>query len=254
MPAHHIVPLSSKNHASLTYRTLNDYSFATSKTTVPLLTFEVPSAAECYPIIFADEKSAVPYALLGLGDKNIFVDDQGHWKAPYLPLLIANYPFSIIEARFTADSEGKRRETEYAVGIDEDAAQFHASDGEPLFDSDGKVTETLTRIRNALLAQYRRHNAVSQDLSELRKVLITRSVTVQYNGVTKNVGGLRCVDQEKIFAMPNEILGKWVKSGMIEMVYAHWRSMRNLRRLLEDPSCPEGNKKESNYAQPLTGN
>ena len=89
MPVSPVV-LNRKTHARLTWKALEDYSFAAGMTVVPLLVFEVPGAARCFPIIFANPRNAMPYALLGLGGRNIFVDAQGRWTAPCLPLMLSN--------------------------------------------------------------------------------------------------------------------------------------------------------------------
>ncbi|MBO4301012.1 MAG: SapC family protein [Desulfovibrio sp.] len=250
MPTSNIVPLSKKKHASLTYAPLANYAFTADRNSIPLLPFEVSAASRFFPVIFPDSRNAVPHALLGLGDVNIFVDDEGNWKAPYLPLMVSNYPFSLIQAHFKddSDSDSDARKSELAIGIEENAPHFHQPDGLPLFGKDGESTETLKRIENALLAQYKRQEAMTQALAELtlHGTLKERVVTVLFDGLEKNVGGLRCADQEKVMSLPEATLGHWVKNGLMEMLYAHWQSLRNLRLLLEDASCPSaGERKET---------
>ncbi|MCR5814000.1 MAG: SapC family protein [Desulfovibrio sp.] len=245
MDKQNITVLSGKKHLFLTYSPLDDFSFFAKQSAVPLLPFELPQAALCFPIIFPDKRNAMPHALLGLGGVNVFVDDQGQWKAPYLPLLISNYPFSIVKASFSEKSEnGEDQSPGYAIGIEENAPHFHQENGQRLFDDNGGPTETLARIENALATQYRRQSTMNKIMAELieQDCLRERMVTVHYNGMDKNVGGLRCADSEKVFSLPDETLGHWVKNGLMELLYAHWQSMRHLRLLLEDPSCPQSAK------------
>ena len=237
------VPLNSKQHAKLSYSPQTDYSFTAEQTIVPLMNFEVIRAAECFPVIFPDAKSVVPYAMLGLGNRNIFVDDKGHWNAPYLPLMIANHPFALIEAHFTEASDKK---SEIAIGIAEDAPHFTQDNGQRLFKEKGEATETLQHIREALMAQFRRHESLQPSLEELVSFTCLKESVLEVTcaGKTKSVGGLRCVDRKVIMSLPESTLGHLVQTGVMGILYAHWNSLRHLQRLLEDPSCPESVKNQ----------
>ena len=243
MPKTPFVPLSAQRHADLMYAALHDYSFTANQNAVPLLAFEVPQAAECFPVIFPDSKSVVPYALLGLGGKNVFVDNNGHWKASYLPIMIANHPFALIEAHFTEASDKK---SEIAIGIAEDAPHFTQDNGQRLFKEKGEATETLQHIREALMAQFRRHESLQPSLEELVSFTCLKESVLEVTcaGKTKSVGGLRCVDRKVIMSLPESTLGHLVQTGVMGILYAHWNSLRHLLRLLEDPSCPESLKNQ----------
>ena len=237
-----IIPLSKKAHAALTFKALDDCSFAASMTTMPLLPFEVPDAARCFPVIFPDARNAVPHALLGLGDRNVFVDTKGRWTASYLPLMAANHPFSLIEARFSEGADDEAEKSEIALAIEEDAPHFHQKDGLPLYGPDGEPTELLRGVMNAMASQYRRHRACEKALAELalHGALRERVLGVRRgNGKERRVGGLRCADRAAIMALPEATLVQWVKNGLMEMLFAHWHSLRHLQTLLDDPSCPE---------------
>lgn len=103
------VVLDKNSHAALTFASVEDYSFTATMSSIPLLAFEVVQAAACFAIIFPEPDSATPHALLGLGEKNIFVNARGRWLAPYLPLLAANYPFSVARAMRPAFRHGPAR-------------------------------------------------------------------------------------------------------------------------------------------------
>ena len=74
------VPLDRKKHASLIFRSLEDYSFTASMNMIPLLASEVADASRCFPVVFPLPGSPIPHALLGLGPTNIFLDG-GRWTA-----------------------------------------------------------------------------------------------------------------------------------------------------------------------------
>lgn len=231
-----IIPLDKKKHAGLTFRPLEEYGFASALSAMPLLMFETAEAARCFPIVFAPGASATPHALLGLGGKNIFVDEQGRWTASYLPLMAANHPFSLLAARTPEQPDAP----EVILALEEDAPHFRQQDGQPLYDENGEPTELLRRISTALGNQHQRFKESEKPLAELALsgVLSERAVTVRSGGSSRAVSGLRVADRDKVMALPDTTLARWAKNGVLEMLFAHWRSMRNLQRLLDDPSCP----------------
>ena len=231
-----IVPLSKSDHAKLTFTAVPDFSFAAALTTMPLMGFEVPPAARCFAIAFAPSGAATPHALLGLGDKNIFVDENNRWTAPYLPLFAANHPFSLVAVPPAED--GSKRQP--LLAIDENAPHFASPDGQPLYTPAGEPTETLTKILETLADQHQAFELGVQPLTELALsgVLVDGHVVVGQGEKARSVSGLRIADRKKVMALPEVTLGKWVKTGIMEMLYAHWASMSNLQVLLDHPSCP----------------
>ena len=251
MPVSPVV-LNIKTHARLTWKALEDYSFAAGMTVVPLLVFEVPGAARCFPIIFANPRNAMPYALLGLGGRNIFVDAQGRWTAPCLPLMLSNYPFSLAEIH-QQDGEDAIEKRELAVAIVEDAPHFHQPDGVRLYDGKGKPTQLLRHVTTVMGNQYRHYADSRKSLEELNLTgaLRERVAGVRTGGGERAVGGLRVADREAVMSLPDVTLGKWARDGVLEMLFAHWESMRHLGKLLDDPSCPKGKENGAGEEVPV---
>lgn len=239
-----IVPLSKEKHASLTFTPLADYSFTAERNSVPLLPIELDQASRCFPIFFPDLKRPVPYALLGLGKKNVFLNPDGSWGAPYLPLVFANYPFSLIMATFKDESDTDERKPEVALAIDEDAPHFREKGGKPLFDENKEPTELLKSIKGAIIAQYSSYQTMRKALAKLtlHDPFSTDPISVRYKGKSTSIGGIRTVSRKKISSLPDSTLGQWVKSGLMEFLYAHWHSLLNFSALLDDPSCPQAMK------------
>lgn len=232
----HIVPLDKKRHADLSFKPLEDYRFTSSLTALPLLAFEVVDAARCFPIVFAPGASAAPHALLGLGDANMFVDGEGRWTASYLPLYAANHPFSLLPVRGPEQPDAP----EVILAIEEDAPHFRQADGQPLYGPDGEPTALLNRISATLGNQHRRFQESAQSLAELALsgVLGERVVTVRSGDTARAVKGLRVADRDRVMALSDAMLARWARNGLLEMLFAHWQSLRCLNTLLGDPSRP----------------
>ena len=228
-----IIPLSNKQHAKLTYAPVTDFSFTRNQNSIPLLNFEIVRAARCFPVIFPDKNNPVAHAVLGLGSTNCYVDAKGNWTASYLPLMIANHPFSLIQAHFTQPTDDK--EYELGLGIEEDAPQFHQKKGKLLFTDRGTETPVLYNIKKSLAEQYKRHIMYAPVLRALveQDVLEERTIAVEHGRTTKKVGGLRCASKEKVLTLDDSTLSSWVRSGLMEMLFAHWQSLSHLGYLLE---------------------
>lgn len=225
-----IVPLDRAAHRQLTFASVEDYSFAAGINLVPLLAFEAVEAARCFPLVFPADRSPNPHALLGLGSDNLFVDGQGRWTAAYLPLTLANHPFSLIAPR------SRQEETpEVILAFEEDAPHFRQSDGAPLYEPDGEPAEHLRLISSTLGAQYLLHKELEPSLYELHLsgVLSERPVTITVQGRVTAVNGLRTADRGLVMGLPDEVLARWARNGLLELLYAHWRSLRRLGPLLE---------------------
>lgn len=232
-----IVTLSKSKHAALAYTAVQDYSFAAEVNVIPLLMQEAERAADCFAIIFPRKDSAMPFALTGLGEKNIFVDARGRWTAPYMPLTTANYPFSLANAQLK--DQGDRHEL--LLAIDENAPHFLKKKGQqPLYDADGQPSPFLKATLDRLGRQYQMYRSSRQAVSELQLsgVLRERTVVVRVDGQDRPVAGLRVADREKVMALPDATLARWAKNGILEMLFAHWHSLRHLDVLLRDSSCP----------------
>lgn len=225
-----IVPLDRKKHAALTFAPLNNYAFTSEMNMVPLLAFEAGQAARCFPIAFPVAGSAIPHALLGLGKNNIFLDAKGRWKAPYTPLSVANHPFALIGVRGPKNPDTP----EVVLAIDEAAPHFHQKKGEPLYEQNGEPTEHLRRITMTLGVQNKRHQNSVPALKELEssQVLMEKPITIRTQKGERVIQGIRIADREAVMALPDETLARWTRNGLMEMVQAHWWSLRHLATLL----------------------
>ena len=103
--------------------------------------------------------------------------------------------------------------------------------------------EFLQRITATLGNQHQRHRDSEQALAELglSGVLAEQNVTIRADGKARAVSGLRVAGRDKVMALPDATLSRWARNGLLEILFAHWRSMRHLQALLDDPSCPAPN-------------
>ena len=90
-----VVPLAIEKHKNMRLKPVADYGFAASQTMCPITAVEFSRVAPRYPIVFLkdDVGDMGAFALLAVPDsKNLFVDENGSWRASYVPASIRRYP------------------------------------------------------------------------------------------------------------------------------------------------------------------
>lgn len=197
------------------------------------------TAAECmqaacdYPVVFikaGDDGQGgadfAPIAVFGLGPGENLYLEQGRWRGANLPALMSTYPFCI------ARSDAER----FAVCLD--VAYEGLSDGgagERLFDDAGKPTEFASRVQaelERLEAQIQGTRQVSRRLADLGLLVEKRFDATLPDGRKLSVDGFFMVDEDKVKALPDATLLELQRSGLMNMIQAHWVSLNQMRRLL----------------------
>lgn len=224
-----LLPLHNKLHADLTFTPSEDFSFAAESTASPVLYHEMNRASAVYPLVFMKGKD-VPQAVLGLYGHNAFVQKNGTWNAPYIPLFYTNYPFRLAR---TAMKDGVLREV---VGIETDAPHFASPDGTPLYTKDGKQSEMLKKISDAFGAQSKilsTTRALTQQILDAG-VIEDKILTLEVDGKKISVQGFCFANQEKVNDLPKETQLSWSVNGVYGLLKAHWKSLKNFDVLMKD--------------------
>src|SRR5690606_27784606 len=123
-----VIPLNFAEHRDLKVLETNDYSYAYGEVLAPIVLDELADIAREYPIVFPDNGSGLPAALLGLEvGKNAYLTDDGHWQATYIPSHIRRYPFAFTKA--PGDAEINR----FIIVFEANAPHFRDSNGHSVF-------------------------------------------------------------------------------------------------------------------------
>lgn len=229
-----VVALDRELHKSLRIKPAEDLNFTENATVLPIVIGEFGDVARQSPIAFlrTDDKALLPVALVGLpGGKNLYLNAEGKWNAPYIPAFIRRYPFVFAETG----------EDQLTLCVDRDFEGFNEEEGESLFDEGG---EPGALIKSALdmLGEFQRQNALTQSFTkrlEEADVLMeaTASATLD-DGRNFSLEGLLVVDESKLRKIPEATLGAWFASGELGLIYAHLLSLGNLLELLRRQPAP----------------
>ncbi|MFQ5661319.1 MAG: SapC family protein [Gammaproteobacteria bacterium] len=226
-----VVPLNKEQHGKLYLEPVEGYDFAAGTNSLYIAAVEFAKAAREYPVVFGSgaEDTVFPVALLGLkNNHNLFVNDRGEWVADYIPAYARRYPFILASPDGSSD--------QFTVCVDEGYAGFNtAKEGQPLFDKKGEQTRIL-RQAVEFLQDYQNHvqltTAFCKNLKELELLEPMQANIEMRDGEKLAIGGFQCVSRDKLMALAPGELADLVKSGQMELIYAHLLSLNNVTALI----------------------
>jgi hypothetical protein len=226
--------LDSKLHRHKKLKVLSDFSITRQMHAVFLSATEFPQASLDLPIIFittsdktADGKPVVsPVVLLGVTPgENLRLDGE-RWDARYLPAFIRRFPFLTAGVQ-GSDSPG--------VFVDVGYAGFSDTEGEALFDDQGKPTAFLQGALDFLQRfdeEQRRTRAFCDRLVELDLLKEMAAEAEMPAGGNVKIEGFLAVDEDKLNKLPDAVVLELHRSGMLMLVHTHLVSLSNIRDLV----------------------
>lgn len=169
----------------------------------------------------------MPVAILGARqDENLYLIDDGGWRAKYMPAFIRRYPFV-----FSPSADGKTSTLcvdEAYVGVN-----FQGR-GQALFSEDGAQTPYVDNVLKFLQeygAQFLRTQAFCKKLRELD---LLESIQAQFTlgtGEKMSLSGFQVVSRDRLKALPAETLHQLAATNALELIYLHLQSMRNFNEV-----------------------
>ncbi len=220
--------LKHDEHANLKILETNDYSYAREVLLAPIVVSEIANVAREFPIVFPENETRLPCALMGLeAGHNAYVGEDGRWLANYIPAHVRRYPFILAHLEKTDASEER-----FVIAFDPQAPQLNTSNGHAIFAQGGELSEHMQR-RMKLLEHIQRSMPLTRRLVEAidaAGLLAERVITLSRDGKpTHQIKGMRVIDEEKLNALPHEAFAALRDQGALPLVYAHllsWASFR----------------------------
>jgi hypothetical protein len=219
--------LTPDEHSNLGLsRVERPYDFVRQIQAVPVAVTELASVQKQMPIVFSSVENPTLLAVLGIGKRNLFVDDQGQWlPGCYVPAHIRAHPFAL--ARGSGDN--------LAVVIDRGAASISDRPEIPFFE--GGVLSERVRARIDLSSQLRHDQrqtaAFCKRLKEL-ELLTPQQLTLANDAgeAKEDLTSLVAVDVARLKDLDKDELHSLHSAGWLAAVYAHVFSAENWTRLL----------------------
>lgn len=222
--------VTTQRHRNWSLKKNNDFTFSKHVNAVPLTAVEFGPASAEYAIVFMGTPGAyMPTVILGMRDRqNLYLNEDGSWRAKYLPAFIRRYPFV-----FASDEGGKR----FTLCVDEAFAGCNqAGLGERLFDAEGTRTQYLDGVLNFLQqyqGQFELSQAFCKKLHDLDVLEPMQAQVTLSTGEKLALAGFMAVNRDRLKKLSADTLADLVRSNEMELIYLHLLSIRNLSLLAE---------------------
>ena len=228
------VALDSTPHRHLKLQLpVTDWGVAKDLNAIFVAAAEFGDICREFPIVFVkagteeDGTDAIaPIAVLGLTlGENLYVSGE-RWRAQYLPVILRQYPFCI--ARLDAER--------FAICVDMAFKGVGAEGGQPVFTEDGQPGELLKSMKEqleVLEGEIQRTRLVGKRLLELGVLREMRFDATLPDGNKHTVDGFLTVDDAKMTALPDSVVGDLHRTGVLGLIHLHWVSLGNMRRLVD---------------------
>lgn len=194
---------------------------------------EVLEAQREYPILFRkhDETGQLFLtALLGfLQHENLFLLEDGKWRANYIPLSVQAGPFLVGLDKTNPEAP------QLALCINTEDPRVNTETGETLFNDNGSATAYLETVRVNLMKS---HQGLidTQKIAEAFLALdLIDPVNIEIEFIDKmaiNFSGAYTINTEKLAALDGEALKGLHDAGHLALAYLIAGSLGNVRKLI----------------------
>ncbi len=227
------------NHEHLDLKLLSDRSYPHAKLhhMSYLLVHEFPQAALNFPIVFVKDESNgqfKPVAMFGFKPgENVFFG-KPQWNTTYVPANIRRHPFLMMPKTQSNEAEKKTGSQDWSICIETESESLSRTEGERLFESDGKPSQQLENVKSFLVDFVEKDhlaNAFAQQLAELNLFKETPLKVIEDDETQKQINGIYCVDEERLSELEDKDYLMLKKRGFIGPIYTHLTSLGQLERI-----------------------
>uniref|UniRef100_A0A832LY61 SapC family protein n=1 Tax=Caldimicrobium thiodismutans TaxID=1653476 RepID=A0A832LY61_9BACT len=217
------VLLEVEKHLGLGVKRPENYAFAQEVEVVPLTFSELLPISMYYPVVFgiAEGKIIYPFAVLGFRGKNIYLNEEGHFKVPEIPKIIKHYPFGVIR-------ETEENREDWLILIDEACLSEDAE--EKLFEANGEESEFMKKIKEELTElalDFAKAYQYAQELADLRLLKLLPEFVVNTKLGIHRFKNILIGDAEALKNISPERLYYLNTSGYLPILYSIYLSVRN---------------------------
>lgn len=226
-----IVPIKKEQHKKLKLANTRNISHVAGQHIIPVSAAEYAQSSASFPVVLVknpDSERFRSVAMLGLeSGENLFLQDD-KWLALSMPQSISMVPFSLgldpdkentLTACIDLDSE--------FVGEDKDLA---------LFGEDGKETEVLTNVEQALGRLYDNERMTETFIKELQENDLLQEIELNIalsTGEKKKLVGIFTVNEEKLKNLSDDKVLDFHKRGLFVPIYSMLGSLTQVNHLVQ---------------------
>lgn len=225
------VPVKKEQHQKLKLAKTRNISHVAGQHIIPISAVEYAQASASFPIVFVKNPDSERYRSVGMlgleaGENLFFQDDK--WQALSMPQSISMVPFAL---GLDPDKENTLTacvdiESEF-VGEDKDLA---------LFEDDGKESEVLVNVQQALGRMYDNERLTENFLKELQENDLLQELELNIalsSGEKKKLVGLYTVNEDKVKALSDDKVLDFHKRGLFVPIYSMLGSLTQVNHLAQ---------------------
>lgn len=222
-----LIALSPSTHATKKFLPRERYHFVKEKNFVPILLAELSHLIPHYLLGFVKNGDRfLAVALLGMSEKNLYVNHDGMWLGSYVPSAFRAYPFAI----------AKDTQSEQNVFCLHEEALSDAKEALPLFDDEGAISSE-TKRHLEFLQQCETNKVQTQravDALQDAGVLVPWELTLKdAEAKPVAINGLYRIDEQALNALDASQLLEVRNSSGLVLAYAQLFSMLQSEQLTQ---------------------
>jgi SapC len=221
--------INLEQHKNIAAKELTSVAFAKSSISAPIGFAEFYEVCRDYPIFFAKDAQGQWFAtaIFGYKDENLFIDNEGKWKAgKYIPAFFRRYPFILVKT----DDENFSLAFDSVCG--EETNESNAV--RAFFEKDGSPSEFTKNAFKFLLEIQNEAVATEGFIKDLESWGLLEEKSAQIvspDGNTHVINGFFTVNEQKLAALSDKKRSDICKKGAIPLITAHLISLGNIQRL-----------------------
>lgn len=229
--------LSSEQHSSLKVERAIDAKFGDIGAVAMVYADELPKLSLDFPVFITKNPNTGQFelsALMGFSPtENLFFDNDGNWRAAYVPLDIRRQPFQAI--LLESDPSKDRAESQVKVGVNVESKRL-TNAGEALFNQDGTGTKYLESVSNILGALMEGSRLTQEFLKVLSDKALIEPAKLSIQAADKkevSFDGLYNINEEKLRTLSDDDVLSFQSLGYLQACYAMIHSLGHMEKLFE---------------------
>jgi len=230
------VALHNQLHQSLRIDTQHVESLGATNNMVPVVISEFLRLVVHYPIVFTksgETGNFVCVALLGFEQGENLFWNNNQWQSIYTPLNIMRQPFFI-----------GQENNQTLICIDTDSSTLKTGQGEAIFDSAGKETDYLQKIKSRLAELLDGETRTREFIKTLLALNLIMPMALDIrlaNAQQQRVQGLYTINEERLAQLDAAQLIGLQEQGNLQPIYTMIASLGQIYALIQKKNERSGN-------------
>lgn len=226
--------LNTKQHLNLKIKLGVRPDLDETRNIIGVVASELPQLVLDYPVFLTKNPENEGFELIAVTGfsptENLFFHN-GSLRSLYVPLDLRRQPF---QACFVNSSDGKESQ-EVKVGLNVESKRVNETEGQALFDEEGKPTEYVDGISELLGALVRGLQSTKSFIDAFVAEDMIEPITLSIknpDGQDQKIEGLFTINRQKLAEMKAEKVAEFHEKGYLQAAHAMVHSVGHIQKLV----------------------